>query len=73
VRRDLLGEIPEVAVADAYVQCRFRDSRDPAGELSYVTSHEERLELIAALPLVDVDSGGEVTVGKRFGLTQDSS
>jgi hypothetical protein len=68
VRRDVLGEIPEVSVEEAYVPCRFRDSRDRAGELSYVSSHEERLRLIADLTLVDLDSGRELTVGERFGL-----
>ncbi len=68
VRRDVLGEIPEVGVEHAYVPCRFRDSRDQAGELSYVSSHEDRLQLIAELPLVDLESGREVTVAERFGL-----
>lgn len=69
VRRDVLGEIPEVGVARAYSASRFRDSRDHAGELSYVSSHEDRLRLMAELPLVDVDSGRELTVAERFGLS----
>ena len=68
VRRDVLGEIPEVGVDDAYVPCRFRDSRDRAGDLSYVSSHEARLRLIADLPLVDLVSGHEITVAGRFGI-----
>jgi hypothetical protein len=68
VRRDVLAGIPEVSVADAYVPCRFRDSRDREGGLSYVSSHEERMRLIADLPLVDVESNREVTVVERFGL-----
>lgn len=68
VRRDVLGNIPEVTVEDAYVQSRFRESRDRAGELSYISGHEERLRLIADLPLVDLETGRDITVGKRFGL-----
>ena len=68
VRRDVLGNIPEVSLEEAYVQCRFRDSRDRAGELSYVSSHEDRLRLIADLPLIDLESGRNVTVAERFGL-----
>ena len=68
VRRDVLGDIPEVTVEEAYVQSRFRESRSPAGELSYISAHEERLRLIADLPLVDLESGREISVGERFGL-----
>jgi hypothetical protein len=68
VRRDVLGEIPEVAVEHAYVPCRYRDSRDRSGELSYVSSHEARLRLLADLPLVDLAVGREITVGERFEL-----
>ena len=68
VRRDLLGDIPEVDVAEAYSPSRFRESRDRAGELSYVSSNEQRLRLMAELPLVDLESGREVTVAERFGL-----
>jgi hypothetical protein len=68
VRRDVLGEIPEVGVEEAYVPSRFRESRDRAGELSYVSSHEQALRLMADTPLVDVESGSELTVAERFGL-----
>jgi hypothetical protein len=67
VRRDVLGAIPEVSTVEAYVPSRFRDSRDRAGELSYVTGHEEQLRLIADMPIVDVEAGEETTVGERFG------
>jgi hypothetical protein len=69
VRRDVLGEIPEVDVEHAYVACRYRDSRDREGDLSYVSTHEARLRLIADLPLVDLVSGREVTVAERFVLS----
>jgi hypothetical protein len=69
VRRDVLGGISELSVEAAYVPCRFRDSRDRAGELSYISSHDERLRLIADLPLVDLKSGRDVTVGERFALS----
>ena len=68
VRRDVLGEIPEVAVSDAWRPSRYRESRDRSGELSYVSSHEECLRLMAAMPVVDVEAGRELTIGERFGL-----
>jgi hypothetical protein len=67
VRRDVLGGIPEVNVADAWRPSRFRESRTPTGELSYVTDTDERLRLMRDLPVHDLDTGTEVTVGERFG------
>lgn len=69
VRRDVLGEIPAASVAEAYSPSRFRESRDHRGQLSLVSSHEERLRLMAEMPLVDVESGRELTVAERFGLS----
>ena len=63
-----MGDIPEVSVATAYVASRFRESRDRSGSLSFVSDHENRLRLIAEMPLVDLESGLEVTVAERFGL-----
>ena len=68
VRRDVLGDIPELAVADAWRPSRFRESRDQAGELSYVSAPQERLRLMREMPVVDVESGREVTIGERFGV-----
>ena len=67
VRRDVLGELPEVEVRDAWSPSRFRESRGPDGELTYVTGHREQLRLIRHLPLVDLDGdGSERTVGELF-------
>jgi hypothetical protein len=62
VRRDLLGEVPEVPVAQAYAPSRFRESRGPDGELSYVSDHRDRLALFADMPLWDIDRSETVTV-----------
>jgi hypothetical protein len=67
VRRELRGEIPEVSVAEAYRPSRFRESRAASGELSYVSGIEERLRLIGEMPLIDVETGEEVTVADRLG------
>jgi hypothetical protein len=68
VRRDVLGDIPEVSAADAYAPSRFRESRGPDGELTYVGGHRERLALFARMPVWDLDGETTVTVGERFGL-----
>jgi hypothetical protein len=68
VRRDALGEVPERTVAEAWRPSRFRESRDRAGELSYVSPPEERLRLMREMPVVDVEAGRELTIGERFGV-----
>jgi hypothetical protein len=68
VRRDVLGDLLEVAVADAYAPSRFRESRGPGDELSYVSDHRDRLALFIEMPLWDLDSEATVTVGERFGF-----
>jgi hypothetical protein len=68
VRRDVLGAIPELSVAEAWRPSRFRESRDRAGELSYVSAPEERLRLMHDMPVVDVEAGREITIGERFGV-----
>jgi hypothetical protein len=68
VRRDVLGGIPELSVAAAWRPARFRESRDRQGNLSYVSDPQERLRLMREMPLVDVESGRELTVGERFGV-----
>ena len=69
VRRDVLGDVPEVSVGDAYQVSRIRDSRGPDGELTYLARHEDRLRPVRDLPVVDIDSGKELPIAKRFGLT----
>jgi hypothetical protein len=68
VRRDVLGDVPEVSVAHAYSVSRFRESRNQSGELTYVSDHAERLRLIASMPVIDIDSGRELSVAERFDL-----
>jgi hypothetical protein len=68
VRRDVLGDLPEVSVQDAYAPSRFRESRGPGGELSYVGDHRERLALFKDMPVWDLDREAAVTVAERFGF-----
>jgi hypothetical protein len=68
VRSDVLGAVPAVTAAEAYSAARFRESRSPAGDLSYVTSIDDRLRAIADMPVVDVDSGREQTIRERYEL-----
>ena len=47
---------------------RFRESRGPDGELTYVSDRMERLRLMRDMPVHDLDPGGTVTIGERFGV-----
>lgn len=59
VRSDRLGSLTPLSPERAYVESRFRDSRDEHGNLSFVRSDNRRL-LIEHLPLVDVEDGSTV-------------
>ncbi len=68
VRDELAAAIPTVTVADAYAPSRFRESRAPDGALSYVGDHRERLTLMRAMRVWDLDAERELTIGERFGV-----
>lgn len=53
VRRDCQGSLASLTPADAFVASRFREARNAAGELVFLTAEEERA-LLETLPLVDV-------------------
>lgn len=68
VAREALGEIPERTVAECWRPAQFRESRGPAGELTYLSDDREKLRLLRDLPLVDLDDGGEATIGQLYGV-----
>ena len=57
LRDDHMREgIPSVTPEDGYVCSRFRESRNPDGALTFLAG-EERLRLIAGLPVCNVETG----------------
>ena len=60
VRDDVVGRLPVLEAADAWRPSRFRESRGPAGELTYVSDRTERLRLMRDMPVHDLDAGGTV-------------
>lgn len=67
VRRDLLNEnVREVELASCVRQASFRDSRGADGELTFL-SGRDRAGAMAAMPLVDVETGATLTVGEAHG------
>ncbi len=61
VRNDRLGRLRPVKAADAWVESRFRDSRDASGKLNFLGG-SRRLEEILDLPVVEVEGGRTTTL-----------
>lgn len=61
VRHDRLGRIKALTTNEAYVESRFRDSRDVRGNLNFLGGNR-RYEEIKNLPLVDISSGHTTTL-----------
>jgi len=56
VRADVAGEFKGLEPEEAYVQSKFRESRDPSGRPSYVRG-ADRIKLIEHQPVVNVATG----------------
>lgn len=61
VRRDRLGRIPPLSSKEAYVESRFRDSRDANGRLNFLGGEKRRPEIVD-LPVIDVLTGQQTTL-----------
>lgn len=61
VRRDRLGTLPVLTAEAGYVESRFRDARDAAGRLTFLSGAARRGP-IADLPLLDVERGATIRV-----------
>jgi hypothetical protein len=58
IRSDVASEFKALEPEEVYVPSKFRDSRDPAGNLTYLRG-EERIRLIEDLPVVNVATRSE--------------
>jgi len=56
IRADIAGEFRSVRLEEAYVESKFRESRDETGKLTYVRGHD-RIKLIQDMPVVQVVTG----------------
>jgi hypothetical protein len=61
VARDKLGKLKELTAEDGYVCSKFRESRDEAGQLTYV-SGRQRLDLIKHLEVFDFEKGALISL-----------
>lgn len=67
VRNDLLGDIEVVTPQQAWVQSQFRESRDQAGQLTFMP-FEDRLIELADMPLVNLADGKEYKIKSLYAL-----
>jgi hypothetical protein len=65
VRKDRLGGLGTQSAAQAYVESKYRESRDASGALSYLAGLE-RLRAIQELPLVELASGASRPIRELF-------
>lgn len=63
VRADRIGGLPAPTVDEAYVESRYRESRDQAGNLTYLGG-PDRVHAIAGLEVWDVERNELVRVGE---------
>jgi hypothetical protein len=61
VRDDVIGSLPITTPEQGYVQSQFRTSRDLQGNLTHLDM-ASGIQLIADLPLCEVDTGKTITV-----------
>ena len=67
VRNDLLGNMTVLTPKDAWVQSQFRESRNESGQLTFL-SFTERLNLLADMPLVNLDDGKQYNISDLYGI-----
>lgn len=68
VRADLVGTMAPVHAATAWRPSRFLSARHESGALAYVRAHEDRLRLIADLPLYEVETGAVRSIRDLYKL-----
>ena len=62
IRNDKIDNVPILNVKDAFVEGRWRDSRDKQGRLTYLSS-QERFKAIAHLEVYDLKQNNLATLG----------
>lgn len=68
VRDDHLGLLPSKKPAEAFVEPKFRESRDQTGRLTFLRG-SERLRAIRDMFVLETESQDRVRIGDLFGLS----
>jgi hypothetical protein len=72
VRKDRVGKIPVKTVAQGYVESKFRESRDEAGNLSYLRG-KQRLEAMKDMQVFNIENNKQVFIKDLLNITQVQS
>jgi hypothetical protein len=70
VRRDRLGNLPVLSAREAYVESKYRESRDSSGRLTYL-SGQDRIRAITEMPVYDVALGRIVHLAEIAGAAEE--
>jgi len=70
VRRDYLNGQPELTAEEAYVEARFRESRDREGRLNFLSGNARQRE-IADMPVVDLEQNMAMRLGDVLPLDRN--
>ena len=67
IRKDKVGNIAVRTLKEGYVESRFRESRDPAGNLTFLRG-KQRIEAIKEKQVVDLEANRLVSLQDLFNL-----
>ena len=65
VRRDRLGDIREMSAREAYVESKYRESRDKSGRLTYLAG-KDRIKAIRNMLVFDVEQGKTIEIREIY-------
>ena len=68
VRDDCLNGVSTRTCQDAFTECRYRDSRGPNFELTFISSMDERRKAMRDAVVYDFQAGNERTIAEVYGL-----
>ena len=66
VRRDVINEVLEVSIEEAYKVAQFRDSRDKSGKLNII-SHTDKLLVIQDMKLLNLQDNKQYYIRDLYG------
>ena len=66
VRKDVAAKIRSETAADGWQKSMFRESRDAAGKLTYLSEHADRLQAIRDCEVFDLETQSVVRIAKLF-------
>ena len=68
LRKDVAKGFVELSAKEGYVEGKFRESFNKQGEMTYISSHRKRLELIRSKKVYDITSKQTKTIAEVYGL-----